>query len=105
MLALVTRTLGYAALAAAMVVGVLDGARGIADGVTRLSSLELSLEGLFPRAFPAFGEAIGRLAHPALWDPVLKTVLKAPATPALFVLGLVLLLAGRRREAAILPPE
>jgi hypothetical protein len=105
MLALATRFLGYAALMAAMVVGVLDGARGIADGVTRLSSLTAVLDGAFPRAFPAFGEAVGRFAHPALWDPVLKTMLQVPATPALFALGLGLLLAGRRGQAAILPPE
>ncbi len=105
MLRLAARFLGYAALAAAMVVGVLDGARGVADGIVHLSSLESALQGLFPRAFPAFGEAVGRIAHPVLWDPILKTLLKTPATPAFFALGLGLLLAGRRGRAAILPPE
>ncbi len=105
MLGLAARTFGYAALAAAMVVGVLDGARGIADSAMRLSSLEAALGGVFPRALPALGEAVGRMAHPALWDPVLKAFLQVPATPALFALGLGLLLAGRRDRAAILPPE
>ncbi len=105
MLRLVARFLGYAALAAAMVVGVLDGARSVADKVIHLSSLETALQGVFPRAFSAFGEAVGRIVHPALWDPVLKTLLQTPATPAFFALGLGFLLAGRRGRAAILPPE
>ncbi|HEU0221061.1 MAG TPA: hypothetical protein VFR34_02475 [Paracoccaceae bacterium] len=33
-----------------------------------------------------------------LWDPVMLTVLLAPAAPVLFLIGLVLLLLGRRRS-------
>ena len=105
MFALAARLLGCVVLAEAMAGGVLDGARGVADGATRLSSLASVLGAAFPRAFPAFGEAVGRFTHPALWDPVLKLLLQAPATPVLFLLGLGLLLAGRRSRAAILPPE
>lgn len=105
MLGLAVRILGYAALAAAMVIGVLDGARGVADGFMRLSSLATVLDAVFPRALPAAGGTVGRLIHPAFWDPGVTTLLLAPATPALFALGLVLLLAGRRARGAILPPR
>ncbi len=105
MLGFAARTLGYVVLAAAMAVGVVDGARGIADGIARLSTLAAVFEVLFPHAFQAFGAIVGRLIHPALWDPVLTTLLLAPAAPALFAVGLGLLLAARRTPGAILPPQ
>lgn len=41
--------------------------------------------------------AIERHVAPWLWDPVILTVLEAPAAPVLIALGLVLWLIGRRR--------
>jgi len=105
MLRFAARLLGYAALAAAMAAGVLDGARGIADGAFQFSSLGGAAQWLFPHAFAGLEPAIGRLLHPSLWNPVTVTILRTPAVPALFAIGFALLVVGRREAEALLPPR
>ena len=46
----------------------------------------------------AFETGIERHVTPLLWDPVILTVLKAPAFAALGVIGVLLYLAGLRRR-------
>ena len=105
MLTFATRFLGYVALAVAMVIGVLDGSRSIADGTVQASSLGMNLDWLAPKALPSLSAAVSRLVHPLAWDPLLRGLLLTPAVPALFVLGLVLLLVARRTPEAVLPPD
>ncbi len=99
------RLLGFVALAAAMAAGVVDGARGIADGFMGMTSLETAATYLLPRQFPGIGPAIASNIHPLLWDPLLVTLLRIPSVVALFGLGAVLMILGRPRQLPIAAPE
>ncbi len=99
------RLMGFVALAAAMAAGVVDGARGIADGFLGMTSLESAIAWLLPRQFPAVGPAIASNIHPLLWDPLLVTLLRIPTVVAMFGLGAMLLVLGRPRQTAIAAPE
>jgi hypothetical protein len=101
MLRFTIRLLGFAALAAAMTAGIVDGARGIADGAADLTRLEASMQWLFPRQFPGLGSAIAGNIHPLLWDPFLITLLQAPTVIAMFVIGTVLLVLATPKTARI----
>jgi hypothetical protein len=100
MLRSLARILGFAALAAAMVAGVIDGARGLADGAPGLTSLGMSGHWLFPRQFPALETAIIQHVH-----PLLMNLLLLPTLLVMFALGTALLIAGRPKQAPIVAPE
>jgi hypothetical protein len=100
MLRSLARILGFAALAIAMVAGVIDGARGLADGAPGLTSLGMSGHWLFPRQFPVLETAIMQHMH-----PLLMSLLLLPTLFVMFALGTVLLIAGRPKQAPIVAPE
>ena len=100
MLRILTRILGFAALAAAMVAGVVDGARGIADGAPGLTSLGMSGQWLFPRHFPVIETAIVQHVH-----PLLMNFLLLPTLFVMFALGTALLIAGRSKQTPIVAPK
>jgi hypothetical protein len=105
MLRLLARLFGFLALAAGMVAGVLDGARFIADG--RLAPMPLGSAGfwLAPRFFPLIEPGVVRHVHPWLWDPLLLNVFLLPTVVVMFVLGTLLLVAGRTKQHAIIAPD
>ena len=100
MLRILARILGFAALAAAMLAGVIDGARGLADGSPGLTSLGTSGHWLLPRQFPLFETAIIQHIHPFLMN-----LLLLPTLLVMFALGTVLLVAGRPKQLPIVAPE
>ncbi len=54
------------------------------------ASLGKDWSALSPATLNALQAGVERLVHPALWDPVLMSVLKTPAFAVFGVLGLVL---------------
>jgi hypothetical protein len=100
MLRTFARTLGFAALAAAMVAGVIDGARALADSAPGLTSLGMSGHWLFPRQFPVVETAIIQHIH-----PLLMNVMLLPTLLVMFALGTALLIAGRPKRVPIVAPE
>ncbi len=100
MLRSLVRNLGFVALAAAMVVGIIDGARGLADGAPGLTSLAMSGHWLFPRQFPTIEAVIIQHVH-----PLLLNVLLLPTLLVMFAMGTALLIAGRPKHAPIVAPE
>ncbi len=105
MLRQLIRLLGFGALALAMVTGVLDGARSLADSSAAMVDLASASAWLLPGHFPLMGPAITRNIHPLLWDPLLVNVLRLPAVLVLFGLGTLFLVLGRPRSAPIRAPE
>jgi hypothetical protein len=95
MLRLVVRIVGFLALASGMAVGVFDGARAIADGLAPLTSVGAALMTISPRHFSMIEPGVARFLHPALWDPVLVSLLMLPAVFVLFLTGTLLLLISR----------
>jgi hypothetical protein len=100
MLRSLARILGFSVLAMAMVTGIIDGARGLADGSPGLTSLGLTGHWLFPRQFAVIETAIIQHVH-----PLLMNLLLLPTLLVLFALGTALLIAGRPKQAPIVAPE
>jgi hypothetical protein len=100
MLRSLAHILGFAALAAAMVAGIIDGARGLADGAPGLTSLGMTGNWLFPRQFPVIETAIIQHVH-----PLFMNLLLLPTLLVMFALGTGLLIAGRPKQAPIVALE
>jgi hypothetical protein len=105
MLRTAMRWMGYGMLALAMAVGVFDGARSISISSATATPLGTLAFWLFPRHFPMLEPAITRHIHPALWDPVVITLLLVPAVIALFVAGGLLLMLGQHRRPPAIGPQ
>jgi hypothetical protein len=95
MLRALLRWTGCAALAGALALGIVDGARSISISGLSVTSLDGLLRWLAPARHEALGPAVAEALHPLLWD-VLALVLRLPAVAALFAAGGALLLLGRR---------
>lgn len=95
------RFVGYLSVAAGFVALVIDGARSIANAGLRFTPVSEVLIAVVQGRYQLIQPAIERNIHPWLWDPVLLTVLRAPAAGAALVLGFMLLWLGRRPDEAI----
>ncbi|MBN9453914.1 MAG: hypothetical protein J0I42_18400 [Bosea sp.] len=95
------RFVGYLSVAAGFVALVIDGARSIANAGLRFTPVGEVLIAVVQGRYQLIQPAIERNIHPWLWDPVLLTVLRAPAAGAALVLGFMLLWLGRRPDEAI----
>ena len=95
------RLIGYLSVAAGFVALVIDGARSIANAGLRFMPVSEALIALVQERYQLIQPAIERNIHPWLWDPLLLTVLRAPAAVVALLLGFALLWLGRRQEAAI----
>ncbi len=92
------RLLGLALLAVAIISGISDASTSIAQSQVQLQPLGQLLFNLFPDTFPILQPAIERHVHPALWDPVLLTLMTWPVWAVLAPLGLAFLWLGARRN-------
>jgi hypothetical protein len=101
MLRTLTRWMGYLLLAAAMGLGIYDGARSIAGAGLEATPLGAAAFWLFPKHFPILEPAVTRHVHPLLWDPVLLNLFLLPAALVLFVLGGIALFLGQQPRRAV----
>lgn len=99
MLSFLLRSMGLILFAAAFI-------SLIADGIHSLAANEILLTPLGQAWFQYHRESLNlaqalvqRHLHPAVWDPVIQTVLLWPAFAVAGGLGLVLMLLGSRRRA------
>jgi hypothetical protein len=95
------RLTGYLAVAAGFVALVIDGARSIADSAVGFTPLGDVVQAVVQERFQLIQPAIERNIHPWLWDPLLLTLLKAPAAAAALLVGFALLWLGRRPPKVI----
>jgi len=98
---LLIRWLGYLLVAAGFVALVLDGARAIANGHLRFTTLGDVLAALLHDGYRSLGSMIASNLHPVLWDPILLSVMPVPAALLALALGFVLLWLGRAPEPRI----
>ena len=88
-------------LAAAFILVIYDGIRWITNNELALTSVQAlwglinadSLARLKPMILP--------YAHGLLWDPVMLTLLAAPSWSVLGLVGIILILLGRKRKPLI----
>jgi hypothetical protein len=93
------RMLGFLLVAGAFIFVVVDGTRYVGSSIYRPVKVgdvwvQVSRDSLL-----LLQPAIERHVSPFLWDPVMLSILTAPAFAVFGGLGLLLLLLGRRREA------
>jgi hypothetical protein len=102
MLRTLARWTGYATLALAMTLGVIDGTRSISVSGLDVTPLGAAALWLFPKQFPLIAPAVSRNLHPFVWDPVLVSAFLVPAAIVFFAVGALLVFLGRQpAEAAI----
>lgn len=94
MLRFLLRLVGLLLLAGAFAALIVDGTRSVAAGRIALMSLGRTIGALSPEAFVKL-HAVVETHAPALWDPVMVTVLLLPTWCVLGVLGLVLIAVAR----------
>ncbi|PTM39988.1 PetM family of cytochrome b6f complex subunit 7 [Bosea sp. 124] len=95
------RLLGYLLVAAGFVSLVIDGARSIANSALQYTPLELALSTLVGERIKGLQPMIERGIHPLLWDPVILSLMLAPAALIAFLLGFLLLRLGAPPEPKI----
>jgi hypothetical protein len=101
MIRFLLRTLGLLFLAAAFIFLVYDGTRSIAANVLLYSKVDEIWSLLHTASLQQLQPSIEKHAPPWLWDPVVTTVLDAPAVIVLGIIGAILILLGRRKKPLI----
>jgi hypothetical protein len=101
MIRFLLRTLGLLFLAAAFVLVVYDGTRSIAANALLYSRVDEIWSQLHATSLQQLQPFIEKNAPPWLWDPVATTVLNGPAIAVFGVIGIVLILLGRRKRPLI----
>ncbi len=99
MLKPILRILALFALAMALITAVLDITRSIADSTLVMTSLGVDWQNLAPVALNQAHFMVQQYLHPAIWDPVIVQILKAPTWFVFGIIWFVLSLLGRRRKS------
>ncbi|WP_428641682.1 hypothetical protein [Roseibium sp.] len=92
------RVLGYGLLALAIIAGISDASISIAQSQVHLVPLGQVWFDLSPETLNLSQAVVQRYVHPALWDPVLQTLLAWPVWAVLGPFGLLFLFLGARRR-------
>jgi hypothetical protein len=90
------RFLAVVALAVAVILAVVDATRSIAASETVLTPLGTSWSAVSPGTLDLAQAVVQRYLLPALWDPVIVTVLAVPGFVVFLVLALLFFMIGRR---------
>jgi hypothetical protein len=95
------RTLGLLLLAAAFVFFVYDGTKSIAANALATTRLSEFWNIIDPSTLQQLEPYIKQHATAWLWDSVMVTILDAPAFAVFGIVGVVLVLLGRRKKPQI----
>jgi hypothetical protein len=100
MIRFVFRFVGLWLLAAAFIFVVYDGTKSIADKAFEVTSLEKTWNEVSSQSLQALQPTIERNAK-WLWDPLMLRLLATPTWAILGVLGVLLIIAGRKKKPLI----
>lgn len=92
------KIVGLFVLAMAVVLAVLDITRSITASEIILTPLAGSWAAVSPETLLSTQELVQTWTHPYLWDPVLIFMLQLPSWLVFWLLAMVLLKLGQRRE-------
>jgi len=95
------RFLGLLFLAAAFILVVYDGTKSIAGNSLSLTTVQALWGLLDASSLAKLKPLITPYAGGLLWDPVAVSILAAPAWSVLGVIGILLLLLGRKKKPLI----
>ncbi|MCB1449804.1 MAG: hypothetical protein KDJ67_06755 [Nitratireductor sp.] len=92
------RILSLLSLAMALVSGVLDLSRSIADSAVVFTPLHLDWERFNPGSLESVRQFVAEKMYPFVWDPVFVTLLKSPTWAVFAVLAFLFALGARNRR-------
>ena len=101
MMRFLSRFFGLLLLAAAFILVVYDGMKSIAADALFTTSVRTLWEIVNAASLQQLRPTIERQVGPWLWDPVMVGFLSAPGWIALGILGIVLILLGRKKKPLI----
>jgi hypothetical protein len=101
MIRFLLRTLGLLFLAAAFIFLVYDGTKSIAADTLLYSKVDEIWSLVHTTSLQQLQPSLEKNAPPWLWDPVVTTVLDAPAVVVFGIAGAILILLGRRKKPLI----
>jgi len=101
MIRFIFRFLGLLCLAAAFILVVYDGTKSIAGNALVFTSVRALWELINAASLARLQPLVAGFAGGVLWDPVMLTVLDAPAAALLGIVGILFLLFGRRKKPLI----
>jgi hypothetical protein len=101
MIRFLLRTLGLLFLAAAFIFLVYDGTKSIAANMLLYSKVDEVWSLVHTASLQQLQPLIEKKAPSWLWDPVVTTILDAPAIVAFGIVGAILILLGRRKKPLI----
>ncbi len=101
MIRFLLRTLGLLFLAAAFVFVIYDGTKSIAANALLYSKVDEIWSLMHPASLQQLQPFLEKNAPPWLWDPVATSVLDAPVTVVFGILGIIMILLGRRKKPLI----
>jgi hypothetical protein len=95
------RFIGVLCLAAAFILVIYDGTKSIAGDTLSLTSVQALWDLINAASLARLKPLMLPYAHGLLWDPVMLTFLAAPSWSVLGVLGIILILLGRKKKPLI----
>lgn len=101
MIRFVFRFFGLICLAAAFVLVIYDGTKSIAGNNLYLTSVRTLWDLINAASLAHLKPLIVPYANGVLWDPVMLAFLAAPSWVVLGVLGIILILLGRKKKPLI----
>lgn len=96
MIRFLLRLLAMAALAVAVIMGVLDATRSVAASAPVMTPLAESWRAVSPETLDALSAAVQANLYPAIWDPGMLWVLSLPGFAVFAALAFLLFAAGHR---------
>ncbi len=94
----VLRALGSVLLALAIITGIADAIRSIAESQIMLKPLGQLWFELSPETLNLSQAVVQRYVHPIVWDPFMQTVLTWPAWGVFAIVGFFFMWLGARRR-------
>jgi len=101
MIRFLIRAVGFFALAAAFLLVIYDGTKSIAGNAIFITTVRNLWETINAASLQALRPLMEGRLGPYAWDPVFAYFLNAPSWAALGILGVILILLGRRPRPLI----
>ena len=95
------RFIGLISLAAAFILVIYDGTKSIAGNSLSLTTVRALWELINAGSLAKVKPLIDHYAGGLLWDPVMLSILAAPAWALLGIFGILLLIIGRKKKPLI----
>jgi hypothetical protein len=101
MIRFLLRFVGLLLLALGFIFLVYDGIRSISDGSILLTRTSEVWNVVHDRSLAAFQVLVERYAGPDIWQVVISPILEQPASAVSCVLGVILIVVGRKKKPLI----